>query len=137
MKRARRHYGIGLGLLFRENKDPEENSYTSDFDNQKYCSGRVNWLISKVCDRIPSVYTIFVLANGNIAQGEEVFQDTFRSISLVTRYTPGESASASMPLFSSALNDPPEYHANPSTSLLYLHQNQISFPVSKVETNWL
>jgi hypothetical protein len=68
MKRARRHYGIGLRLPFRENKDPEEKASIDDFYNEKYCLGRVQWLISKVCDQIPSVYTIFV-ANGKIDLG--------------------------------------------------------------------
>ena len=46
MKRARRHYGIGVDKSFREGKDPEEKGYVDDFDN-KYCQGRVEWLIAK------------------------------------------------------------------------------------------
>ena len=46
MKRARRHYGIGISFAFREGKDPEELAYLDDFDI-KYCSGRVEWLIAK------------------------------------------------------------------------------------------
>jgi hypothetical protein len=46
MKRARRHYGIGVNITFREGTDPEERAYIDDF-NSKMCSGRVDWLIAK------------------------------------------------------------------------------------------
>jgi hypothetical protein len=46
MKRARRHYGIGLGIQFREGTDPEELAYIDDFE-VKMCRGRVKWLIAK------------------------------------------------------------------------------------------
>lgn len=49
MKQSRRHYGIGLSMPFREGKDPEEKSFFHDFNNEKYCRHRVEWLISKVC----------------------------------------------------------------------------------------
>jgi len=47
MKRARRHYGIGLCFRFREGTDPEELAYIDEFDNIKMCRGRVRWLIAK------------------------------------------------------------------------------------------
>jgi hypothetical protein len=47
MKRARRHYGVGLSIPFREGTDPEEKAWIDDFDNSKYCEGRVKWLIAK------------------------------------------------------------------------------------------
>jgi hypothetical protein len=47
MKRARRHYGIGVGKKFREGTDPEELAYIDEFGNIKMCHGRVAWLIAK------------------------------------------------------------------------------------------
>ena len=46
MKRARRHYGVGLNDQFREGTDPEELGYIDEFD-VKMCRGRVEWLIAK------------------------------------------------------------------------------------------
>jgi hypothetical protein len=51
MKQARRHYGVALGMPFREGKDPEEKAYIREFDDEKYCNGRMKWLISKVCNQ--------------------------------------------------------------------------------------
>ena len=48
IKHARRHYGLSGGFPFRENIDPENRSYFKSTDNTKYCSGRMEWLISKV-----------------------------------------------------------------------------------------
>jgi hypothetical protein len=49
MKHVRRHYGIRLGLDFREGIDPEDNAYFDSLDSdRKLCSGRMQWLISKV-----------------------------------------------------------------------------------------
>ncbi len=48
IKYARRHYGIQLGMKFREGIDPEEDAYISLLDNTKRCAGRMKWLISKV-----------------------------------------------------------------------------------------
>lgn len=47
MKRARRHYGFGLCIPFREGIDPEERASIDDFDDLKYCCGRVEWVIAK------------------------------------------------------------------------------------------
>ena len=47
MKRARRHYGFGLNIPFREGIDPEERAFIGDFDDLKYCRGRVRWVIAK------------------------------------------------------------------------------------------
>jgi hypothetical protein len=47
IKRARRHYGFSISKLFREGIDPEETAYIHDFDDLKYCGGRVEWLIAK------------------------------------------------------------------------------------------
>jgi hypothetical protein len=49
MKQSRRHYGIALSLPFRKGKDPKERAFQDDFYDKKYCRGRVEWLISKVC----------------------------------------------------------------------------------------
>ncbi|KAH8650615.1 Hsp70 family protein-like protein [Tricladium varicosporioides] len=88
MKQSRRHYGIGLSLPFREGRDPEEKAFLSRFNNMKYCRHRVKWLISK---------------------GDKIFQDTSRRASVVTKYTPEEAAYSTLFLYSTALNDPPEY----------------------------
>jgi len=48
IKHARRHYGVSGGSHFRENIDPEYRSYIEPMFNQKYCTGRMKWLISKV-----------------------------------------------------------------------------------------
>jgi hypothetical protein len=47
MKRARRHYGAGLALAFRDGIDPEELSFHDEFDNSKWCGGRIRRLIAK------------------------------------------------------------------------------------------
>jgi hypothetical protein len=78
---------------------------------------------------------IFEHADGKTAQGEEVFQDTFRSQSCVTEYTPGEALSSGITLYSSALNDPPEYCTDPSMLPLHHPKPDDPFPRSKVETN--
>jgi len=52
MKHARRHYGFSVGFPFREDKDPEAKAYTEEFENEKYCRGRMDWLISKVCSEV-------------------------------------------------------------------------------------
>jgi hypothetical protein len=47
MKRARRHYGVGLAMIFRQDDDAEDMAYTDSFDNTKMCSNRVDWMIAK------------------------------------------------------------------------------------------
>jgi len=47
MKRARRHYGIGISLPFREGTDPEKLAYFDELYNAKFCQGRLQWLIAK------------------------------------------------------------------------------------------
>jgi hypothetical protein len=49
VKYARRHYGYALSVAFREGVDPKERSYEDNFNEKKYCTGRMEWLISKVC----------------------------------------------------------------------------------------
>lgn len=55
VKRARKHYGVGLNMPFREGKDPEEKAYVSRCDDQRYCRDRIKWLIAKVCSREPFI----------------------------------------------------------------------------------
>ncbi|KAH8762343.1 Hsp70 family protein-like protein [Hyaloscypha finlandica] len=85
MKRARRHYGIGLCFRFREGTDPEELAYIDEFDNIKMCRGR----------------------------GEKVFNDTFRTNPVSTTYTRGQALSSELRLFSCGLSDPPDYVRDP------------------------
>ncbi|KAL3421237.1 hsp70 protein [Phlyctema vagabunda] len=99
MKQSRRHYGISISMPFREGKDPEEYSYISDFENEKYCRHRIDWLISK---------------------GDKIFQDTSRRTSLLREYTPGKVSSSHLQLYSTALNEPPEY-VTESSMLCYSH----------------
>jgi hypothetical protein len=48
-KRSRLHYGIQMLCPFREGIDPEEFvEYDPWDDNEKLCSGRAVWKISKV-----------------------------------------------------------------------------------------
>ncbi len=51
MKYARRHYGFGIAEHFRKGIDREEHAFINEFDNEKYCSGRMQWIIAKVCHR--------------------------------------------------------------------------------------
>lgn len=59
IKRARRHYGYSISMPFREGTDPEELGWISDFNDVKYCRGRVKWLIAKASNNerapIPSL----------------------------------------------------------------------------------
>ena len=48
-------------------------------------------------------------------QGEKVFNGTFRTHHLVTRYTHGQAVSSELRLFSCGLSDPPDYVRDPST----------------------
>jgi hypothetical protein len=45
-----------------------------------------------------------------------VFKDTFRNSPCLQDYTPGEPVYSYITLYSSALNDPPEYETDPSKS---------------------
>lgn len=47
-KRCRRHYGFAIANKFREGIDPEEQSFRDEFNDVKYCSGMVEWQITKV-----------------------------------------------------------------------------------------
>lgn len=111
MKQSRRHYGVGLSMPFREGTDPEENSYFDDFHNQKYCRCRVKWLISKVY-KSPIIPGNEIVTNKD--QGDKILTDTSRKTGVVTKYTPDEAASSSLPLYSTALNDPPDYYTDSS-----------------------
>ncbi|KAH6722944.1 hypothetical protein BKA61DRAFT_685112 [Leptodontidium sp. MPI-SDFR-AT-0119] len=46
-KQARQHYGLVLGLPFREGIVPKDLAYDSDWDNSKRCGKRMKWLIQK------------------------------------------------------------------------------------------
>jgi hypothetical protein len=58
MKHARRHYGISVGMPFREDKDPETKAYTHEFGDMKYCMGRMKWLISKVRNELAFLFIL-------------------------------------------------------------------------------
>ncbi|KAH7411293.1 Hsp70 family protein-like protein [Cadophora sp. MPI-SDFR-AT-0126] len=93
MKQARRHYGISLNKSFREGIDPPDLARYDDWDNSKRCSGRMVWLINK---------------------GEAIFEDSFRTAYCVSTYNPGLSRYKRLKLFSSSLNDAPEYMTDSS-----------------------
>jgi hypothetical protein len=45
---ARRHYGYGVSLAFREGVDDENDSHYSRWDASKRCGTRVQWFLAKV-----------------------------------------------------------------------------------------
>ncbi|CAG8949948.1 hypothetical protein HYFRA_00004279 [Hymenoscyphus fraxineus] len=87
-KYARRHYGMCLGMRFRENVDPETSSYIGRYDDVKRCSTRVKWLISK---------------------GDEIMQGTFKEHSFTCDFFPGKELVTHTELYSCSLADAPEY----------------------------
>lgn len=46
---SRAHYGWSWGKRFRKGIDPEANAYTDPLTGEKMCSGRMEWVIPKVC----------------------------------------------------------------------------------------
>ncbi|APA11421.1 hypothetical protein sscle_07g061910 [Sclerotinia sclerotiorum 1980 UF-70] len=46
LKYARIHYGFQIFLPFREGKYREEHAFIGEFDNDKYCEGRIQWCLS-------------------------------------------------------------------------------------------
>lgn len=130
MKQSRRHYGVGLNDAFREGIDPEENSYFDDFQNQKFCRHRVKWLISKV-------YKSPIIPGNELVtdkdQGDKILTDTSRKIRGTTEYTPDKAASTSFSLYSTALNDPPDYHTD-SSMFHYLYLRTSILMIFKVRS---
>jgi hypothetical protein len=47
-----------------------------------------------------------------LVQGEKIYNNTFRTASVETLYTPGEAIIMKTMLYSCALNDPPEYFSD-------------------------
>ncbi|KIN04334.1 hypothetical protein OIDMADRAFT_159767 [Oidiodendron maius Zn] len=47
---------------------------------------------------------------GATIDGDKIFQDTSRKVTAVTKYTPGKAISSTLSLYSTALNDPPDYY---------------------------
>jgi hypothetical protein len=48
MKQSRRHYGFSWSIPFREGIDDEKNAFIEEFTDEKYCRGRMEWVIAKV-----------------------------------------------------------------------------------------
>lgn len=48
IKKARRHYGIGLNWTFEEGVDPESLGFIDEWDGRKLCMNRIVWMVSKV-----------------------------------------------------------------------------------------
>ena len=44
---CRRHYGFAVAKPFREGTDPEYLGFTHDYHGNKYCRGRMSWVIEK------------------------------------------------------------------------------------------
>lgn len=49
---ARLHYGLSVMFPFREQIDPQESIFYYEWDGLKYCNTRMEWMITKVGDRI-------------------------------------------------------------------------------------
>ena len=115
IKHVRRHYGISLGMDFREGIDPEENAYYDFFrSTRKLCRSRMEWLISKVSSqRALEGYHTFVLLKANLLQGDEVVKGTSRTVDYRQEYSPGVETSSEMVLYSCSLADAPEYSTHP------------------------
>lgn len=48
IKKARRHYGVGLSRMFEEGVDPESLGFISEWDGSKRCANTIEWMVSKV-----------------------------------------------------------------------------------------
>ncbi|KAF2131051.1 hsp70-like protein [Dothidotthia symphoricarpi CBS 119687] len=46
-RRCRRHYGIGVWMLFREGIDPESSAMSWEWTGEKMCRSRIDWTIEK------------------------------------------------------------------------------------------
>ncbi|TVY15153.1 hypothetical protein LARI1_G006422 [Lachnellula arida] len=90
IKHARRHYGTCTAEPFRNHIDPEDRSFISEMNNRNYCSGRMQWLVSKA-------------SNGLRVQG------AFRTISRTREYFPGREQIYEDKLYSCSLMEAPEY----------------------------
>ncbi|KAH9223806.1 Hsp70 family protein-like protein [Leptodontidium sp. 2 PMI_412] len=88
IKKARRHYGIGLNCRFKEGVDPESLGFIDEWDGSKLCMNRIAWLVSK---------------------GENVSADTVLTQSYLCLYNPGETTRCTTTLYSTALDIPPRY----------------------------
>ncbi|KAL2404054.1 hypothetical protein ABEF95_005446 [Exophiala dermatitidis] len=44
---AKGHYGWSTSMRFREGIDHEANAFLHDFDDEKYCRGRMGWAVAK------------------------------------------------------------------------------------------
>ncbi|KAF7896081.1 hypothetical protein EAF00_006096 [Botryotinia globosa] len=91
-KQLRRHYGICLGLPFREGIDSEEDSYIDPWNDEKMCGQRMRWLILK---------------------GTEITKDTSGITNLCHGYTPGMDLVFTCTLYACVAEDPPEYRNDP------------------------
>lgn len=49
---ARLHYGLSVMFPFREQIDPQESIFYYEWDGLKYCNTRMEWMITKVGDRV-------------------------------------------------------------------------------------
>ncbi|KAF7862563.1 hypothetical protein EAF04_007436 [Stromatinia cepivora] len=78
LKYARRHYGFKIGRRFRENIDDEKHAYIDDYTNEKYCSGRVLWCVSK---------------------GDEIIQGLYHPKGCASLYNPGEAIKSTIRLY--------------------------------------
>ncbi|KAF7191493.1 Heat shock protein SSA4 [Pseudocercospora fuligena] len=87
-KRCRRHYGISLGLPFREGVDPQDLAYVDTWTGEKRCSKRMIWLFNK---------------------GEDITEATVRRTSAYSTVAVGASRHVEFTLYSCNLDMAPEY----------------------------
>ena len=102
MKYARRHYGIIIGKLFRQGQDDEKHAFIDPFSEEKYCEGRIDWMVRKVGPPPPPLPHHIA----DECKGDPVFYDTYKSIDCCSVYIPNQGARNHIVLVSSALAEP-------------------------------
>ncbi|KAK7526421.1 hsp70-like protein [Phyllosticta citriasiana] len=93
---ARRHYGFGVSLPFREGKDPPEDAWYDD-EGDKMCYRRVHWLVRK---------------------GQYVENDHFIQVPIRKHFTRLARKRDMVELFSCDEDDPPDYDSADSLTKL-------------------
>jgi hypothetical protein len=109
IKYCRFHYGWSWGFPFREGIDSEQNAYIEPFHKTKLCSGRMKWVVSKVClyEGIPSTMNNFA-DSPKINQGQKMNEE-FTSLIPVANTGFGKGSKKSvLDLYYCDLDTPPE-----------------------------
>jgi hypothetical protein len=109
IKYARRHYGVDVGMPFREGIDPEHLRYTENARNKDYCRDRMKWIISKA-SLLRSTY--FRVANKSLIKGEKIVYGTSRTTVCSMEYTPGKEKILELKLYSCSLIGAPEFRTH-------------------------